>query len=166
MRLNKLGRCPNWSASDSCLGSARRVLPALAALYFRASRELAAGSPSPSDLHELRLATKRLRYCLELFREAYGTDLEDRIRSLKSVQDCLGTISDCDTTEAMLHNEGLTEGGDARLLLDFLGQRKRTSTASFMDLWKSRFDGSGQEEDWVRYLRGGADQAAGSDSGR
>ena len=46
--------------------------------------------------HEMRIAAKRLRYTIELFRPAYDGELDGMIDSVKHVQTLLGDVHDCD----------------------------------------------------------------------
>ena len=46
--------------------------------------------------HEMRIAAKRLRYTMEVFRPAYGGELDGMIDSVKQVQTLLGDVHDCD----------------------------------------------------------------------
>lgn len=53
----------------------------------------------PEDVHELhlmRIAAKRLRYTLEVFLPLYQGKLEDYLNIMKTVQQKLGLIHDCD----------------------------------------------------------------------
>ncbi len=143
---------PDWNLADSCTSNARRVLPRMARHYFALGRAACDGSPTSAGLHRLRLAGKRLRYSLELFVECYGPGLQGHLRSLRTIQDRLGAISDCDATEALLREERLADGEDASLLLAFLDERKRSSTAEFLELWRDEFDAAGKEDAWLEYL--------------
>jgi hypothetical protein len=59
--------------------------------------ERAVADPSAvSDLHDMRIACKRLRYLLEIFAVAFEEDLEPFIDEVKSLQDLLGEIHDRD----------------------------------------------------------------------
>ncbi len=49
-----------------------------------------------SEHHQLRIAIKRLRYTLEVFRPLFDDELKSEIRALKNVQDLLGEMHDCD----------------------------------------------------------------------
>jgi CHAD domain-containing protein len=55
----------SWMADQSCAANASAVLPALAADYFRQGRAACIKGARPEELHGFRLASKRLRYCLE-----------------------------------------------------------------------------------------------------
>ncbi len=48
------------------------------------------------EQHEMRKAFKRLRYAMELFEPIYGEGLTPHIKTVKSVQDILGELHDCD----------------------------------------------------------------------
>ena len=52
-------------------------------------------------LHDLRIAGKRIRYCLEFFKEIMAEDMSGAISSFKQLQDYLGEIHDCDVWLAM-----------------------------------------------------------------
>jgi hypothetical protein len=74
-----------------------------------------------TELHDMRIACKRLRYLLEIFGVAFDADLEPFIDEIKALQDLLGDIHDCDVQIPMLegHLEWLDEreGAAARHLL-------------------------------------------------
>lgn len=53
----------------------------------------------PSDIaghHALRIAVKKLRYTLEIYRPLYGNRLLPVLKNLKHLQEILGEIHDCD----------------------------------------------------------------------
>lgn len=62
------------------------------------------GSPenSASFLHSLRIQIKRLRYGIELYQEYLGVEIKDFLAKLKTVQDLLGNIHDCDVFAGVL----------------------------------------------------------------
>lgn len=55
-----------------------------------------------TELHDMRIACKRLRYLLEIFTPAFSADLEPFIDEVKELQDVLGDIHDCDVQIPML----------------------------------------------------------------
>ena len=75
--------------------NARRIIETRAA-------EVRAFSPTVLDprnveaLHDMRIASKRLRYVLELTAPALGPRAEDAAKRAKRLQDLLGEIHDCD----------------------------------------------------------------------
>lgn len=71
----------------------------------------------PSDVaghHALRIALKRLRYTLEIFRPLYPDRLRPAIDGLKHLQELLGQIHDCDVW--ITHLSGPVDGGPLREL--------------------------------------------------
>ncbi|HEY7388633.1 MAG TPA: CHAD domain-containing protein, partial [Bryobacteraceae bacterium] len=85
---------PEWDESSDAIVNARTVLPKLVEEYFALGREVLASEPAPSALHQLRLASKKLRYTLELFKACYGPGFRERIETLKTLQQMLGEIND------------------------------------------------------------------------
>lgn len=56
-----------------------------------------AGDPTKiEEIHNLRIAAKRLRYTLEMFRFAFKKDLNDYIAEVKEVQEHIGNMRDAD----------------------------------------------------------------------
>ncbi len=54
------------------------------------------------ELHDMRIAFKRLRYLLEIFGLAFPTDLDPFLEEVKDMQDILGDIHDRDVQVPML----------------------------------------------------------------
>lgn len=72
------------------------------------------GAP-PDELHQLRIACKRLRYTLEFFVRLLGTPAERLIAQLTNVQDHLGNLQDAVVACGILRNvlaSGDWTGGD------------------------------------------------------
>lgn len=49
-----------------------------------------------AELHAMRIAAKRLRYTLEIFSPLYANELKIAIQAVKSAQEMLGEVHDCD----------------------------------------------------------------------
>jgi hypothetical protein len=49
-----------------------------------------------TELHDMRIAAKRLRYVLEMTSPTFGSSAERGAKAAKKVQDVLGEIHDCD----------------------------------------------------------------------
>jgi hypothetical protein len=85
------------------------------------------------ELHDLRIACKRLRYLLEIFEIAFPADLGPFIDQIKDLQDVLGEIHDRDVQVPMLHDhlERLDErdAAAARELLRQTGPAGRVNKA-------------------------------------
>jgi CHAD domain-containing protein len=54
------------------------------------------------ELHQMRIAAKKLRYGLEIFAPLFGGTLDEAQSAAKEVQKVLGAIHDCDVWTAML----------------------------------------------------------------
>jgi CHAD domain-containing protein len=71
-----------------------QIAPRLADLL-----DLSATIQDPSkaaELHQMRIASKRLRYTLEAFAPCFGRRMQERISEVKLLQEFLGDIHDCD----------------------------------------------------------------------
>ena len=135
-----------WESSLSADANAHRILPRLAADYFKAGRK-AADKNSPKALHRFRISTKRFRYALELFEPVYGPSLKKRLKALHKLQDALGKISDYNSIIELVN-------GDLSTAAD-LGKAMKRKTKEFRREWKS-FDSRGQLQDWKDYLANSA----------
>ncbi len=72
--------------------------------------------PDPTRIaehHEMRIAAKRLRYTMEIFRELYPDGLKKPIQEIKKLQDLLGDMHDCDVWLDLL--PGFMEEEEARV---------------------------------------------------
>ncbi len=101
---------------------------------------LVADPANVRELHDMRIACKRLRYLLEIFGVAFGGELKRFSDEVASLQDILGDIHDCDVQIPMLeeHLAWLSEreaGAAQRLVAEAAarpGRRaRRPSEAAF-----------------------------------
>ena len=148
----------SWMPERSCAANASAVLPSLAAQYFRHGRAACVEGATPAELHAFRLASKRLRYCLELFSEQYDPSLAVRLRALKDIQQRLGALSDCDSTIRLLDSAERPNDAAAQRLLTALSDRQRDATESFLAFWNGHFGMSNAEDDWKDYLALGGER--------
>ncbi len=90
---------------------------------------LVADPANVTELHDLRIACKRLRYLLEIFGIAFDADLEPFLEEVRGLQDLLGDIHDCDVQIPMLEQHlewlGEREAGAARRLVGETAARRR-----------------------------------------
>ena len=56
-------------------------------------------------LHELRIAAKRLRYTLEMFKGVFGAEGARKIEQVKAIQEVLGELHDCDVRIELIEDE-------------------------------------------------------------
>ena len=143
---------PEWDERLGPAPNARRQLPPLVLQYFARGREAAASDLSPEKLHRLRLATKRLRYTLELFRPCYGPGLETRLAMLHEVQQLLGEVSDGGAAIRFLGDAALARSGQRSRAIEFLRQRTARKQREFRKHWVEVFDASSRERWWITYL--------------
>jgi CHAD domain-containing protein len=80
----------------------KTVRDAAVELLVRRAVELEAFQPVADhperveELHAMRVAVKRLRYTLEIFRSLFDGETEPVLETLKKLQDLLGEVHDCD----------------------------------------------------------------------
>lgn len=141
-----------WEGGKSVAENAGEKLPELARGFFEAGRELGPQA-SFKDLHRFRLLTKRFRYTLELFRPCYGPALERRIEALQTLQQDLGEVSDCASTEAMLLDRDDLPKAEKDRLVRKVRDLAAARTAKFQRHWRADFAPRRREREWVRYLK-------------
>jgi hypothetical protein len=142
-----------WDTSLGAAESAREALPAMAGLLFERGRAIAAGSPRTKDLHAFRLEVKRFRYTFEIFRPLYGAAAENRLASLRRLQQHLGGVNDCATARRLLRETGSKRSTRIRKLIGWLEEREREVAGKSLEYWRETFDAPGEREKWVTYLR-------------
>ena len=146
-----------WNARLTAAVNSRRKLPPMMHAYFVQVRELLATNPAPAELHVLRLATKRVRYTLELFRPCYGRGLNSRLATLQRLQQLLGEVNDCAAAERLI--ESLVPASPAHgRAQSFLRPRASAKAAALRREWHGAFDAPGREQWWLHYLASGATQ--------
>jgi len=153
-RLELSGDRHQRNPRASAASQARRQLPTLMRDYFVEVRQLLASNPRPAELHAIRLATKRIRYTLELFRPCFGRGLAVRLNTLQRMQQLLGEINDCAAAERLI--ERVVRPSPARKRLQtFLRRRAAAKAAALRREWYANFDAPGREHWWLQYLAAG-----------
>ncbi|MEZ4670542.1 MAG: CHAD domain-containing protein [Anaerolineae bacterium] len=128
-------------AEDGVLPSqVRHILPAMIYSRMAAVRayETVVDAADAPIFHALRIELKRLRYTVSLFQGVLGTQIDDFIEELKSLQDCLGHMNDVATARARLSL--LLEGHPVEVLnmyLKYLEKKEAASHSSFLELWSN-----------------------------
>jgi len=77
--------------SDAPLGESL-----LAILSVRLDELYSFDPGKPGDLHDMRIAAKRVRYILEAAQPVFGEPAARGVKTMKQLQDILGDIHDCD----------------------------------------------------------------------
>jgi len=142
----------DWNERLDPGANARRQLPRLVADYFAVVRGLLKSNPAPLALHQARLASKRVRYTLELFRPCYGPGLEARLESLRQLQQVLGEVNDAAATRRLLGKASTAASPHHQLVARFLDARAKARAQEFRKEWTESFDAPGQMQWWVGYL--------------
>lgn len=98
-----------WPVDDldpdaSLATNARRILAVKMAEYYSYA-PIVAREDAVDALHDLRIAAKRLRYSLELFRAVFGDAGATQIERVKAIQEELGAIHDHDVRIDLIENE-------------------------------------------------------------
>jgi CHAD domain-containing protein len=144
-----------WNPRLTAVWNASRKLPPMMRAYFVEGRELLAANPDPAELHVLRLATKRVRYTLELFRPCYGRGLNTRLAALQRLQQVLGEVNDCAAAERLIDSRVPASPARERVQT-FLRRRASAKAAALRREWQAAFDAPGREHWWLHYLAIGA----------
>jgi CHAD domain len=84
--------------------NARRILAVKIAELYSYAPAVPVEAASEA-LHDMRIAAKRLRYTLELFRAVFGEVGERQIERVKALQEELGTLHDLDVRIALVEEE-------------------------------------------------------------
>ncbi len=132
-----------WNRSPKATESAAILLPKLAEKYFRAGRKAVEKEAKPKDLHRFRIATKRFRYALEIFRPIYGATLDRHLKLLRGIQDALGKVSDYQSIQRMI--------ADDKPLKHQVQKAQSRKIKEFHAEW-NKFDSDGQLKRWKAYL--------------
>jgi len=140
-----------WNQRIGAAPNARRHLPVLVRAYFAQVRELLAADPPPAELHAIRLASKRLRYTLELFRPCYGPGLKLRLANLQRLQQVLGDVNDCAAAQRLIKSVLPASPARSRVAR-FLQHRAASKAIELRKEWREVFDAPGLEQWWIGYL--------------
>jgi CHAD domain-containing protein len=143
-----------WNEHSSAEANARRQLPRMMSEYFAEVREALTEKQSPARLHRIRLASKKIRYTLELFRSCYPThEFDARLEALKDVQTLLGDVNDAVAAWRLL-GKLMPNSPRRQALREFLKSRAAKKAEEFREHWAEQFDAPGRERWWTEFLGG------------
>ena len=140
-----------WDGLKPAGDSAAENLPGLARQFFEAGRIATLPDATPVQLHAFRLAAKRLRYTLEMFRPVFGPALDSRLGRLREVQQFLGSVQDCVVSVRRIRETG-TPDAALEEALQRIEKRAEAKRAEFVEYWKTKLDAPGEEIHWLSYL--------------
>jgi CHAD domain-containing protein len=141
-----------WNDAQSAAVNASRELPRMMADYFARVREALESKPSPASLHKVRLASKKVRYTLELFEPCYGAEFRERLTALKDVQTSLGEINDA-VSAGQLVSDALPKSEGRKTLRAYMKKRAQEKAEEFRVHWTQTFDAPGEERRWIQFLK-------------
>jgi CHAD domain-containing protein len=96
---------------------------------------------NPDDIsghHALRIAEKKLRYTLEVYRPLYKNRIRPFLKNLKKMQEILGEIHDCDVWTGILKagpDLNLSSGQDLIILAQDRKERRELRYQELVSLW-------------------------------
>lgn len=125
---------------------AAELIPSLVSPYWEAGDDAAKPGAAWDDLHKFRLATKHLRYTVELFASLYGPAAQTKLDVLKRVQTHLGRVNDCHTARGLEQVSGCAE------LDDWIAALQSNERDKFLKVWARERDRSKGGAGWVRYF--------------
>ena len=105
---------------------------------------------SKKELHRMRIAAKKLRYALEIFRPWYGAKLDKYIRASRDIQDSLGDFREFDCLIVTLSDFSNKSGKDFKDTVVYLANecaRERLGAyIKFVRIW----NGLQKKQLWVK----------------
>ncbi|HEX5692558.1 MAG TPA: CHAD domain-containing protein [Roseiflexaceae bacterium] len=99
------------------------------------AHEVMLADPSDTDLHEARIAGKRLRYTLEFFADALGPNVEQALAPLVALQECLGGLQDSVVARQRVHDLKLDHDGGIRAYLEARDAEHTDQITKLQPLW-------------------------------
>lgn len=87
------------------------------------------------ELHDMRIAAKRLRYGIEFYEPCFNRDMTDVLEEFKRLQDLLGEVHDYDVWQVMLR-ERLARGEVLAQLLEALADIRSERYEELVGYWE------------------------------
>lgn len=144
----------NDTAGRMMEAAGERALPRMAKRFFRRARPATREEASAADLHQLRLAAKKLRYTMELVIPPEGAGANRPLQQIVALQKLLGTINDCQTVRCMI--DGEPGAGPCAAALK---RKQRKKTEEFRRYWVANWPDVASAARWMEGLRRMAEDA-------
>jgi CHAD domain-containing protein len=135
------------AASDA----ARDILPDMLKDYIRRGRHAAREDTPEKELHRFRIATKEMRYTLDLFAPLYGGGIGEIVGGLKKLQTHLGSIHDCAVTRGLV-DDAQSPAGKNDILRE-LKKRREKKMERFLRDYERNFRDDEMLHHWKKSLR-------------
>jgi len=134
--------------------NATRLLPRLAAKFFRAGDASVEDDLHSEEVHDFRIRAKRFRYVLEYFRPCYGKALDAYLEAVRGLQAALGDLNDCHSTRVLLQHLLHTGNPPTRnqKLLGALDRRENDLFEKYRAYWHETLESPEYREKFMRYL--------------
>lgn len=95
--------------------AAQHMVTEMAAEFLSLGKKAASPDTSAREVHRFRIASKKLRYTLELVEPFHGGELTRWLDRVKAVQSILGDANDCETVRRMVSKWGAPDDLIAKL---------------------------------------------------
>jgi len=129
---------------------ASEILPVLAKRLFALSHGSTRGEGDRLEqLHQLRIAAKKMRYTLELFVSLNPAVIREWLGQLKRMQSVLGSINDLE----IVHDIVLKEHASKRICSELIRRRDR-KVEEFISHGRAELAGLGSAAQWSKDLPG------------
>lgn len=126
---------------------AASILPPMVDRYWKAGEEAVLRHSDWAGLHRFRLATKHLRYTVELFSPVYGArGVAARLAVLRRMQGHLGRINDCESARGL---EAVRAHAPLSAWLERLQHDERDR---FLEAWAQEAREGAAAQLWLRYF--------------
>lgn len=102
--MSRAWRVKGLRPQGSLAENARKIL-AVRIGEFYSFAPIVDDDTATGSLHDLRIAAKRLRYTLELFRSVFGEQGERQIERVRTIQEILGRLHDTDVRIMVIQDE-------------------------------------------------------------
>jgi len=110
--------------------AAQFMVRKMATKFLTLGRKAASQETSAQEVHKFRIASKKLRYTLELVEPFYGGALDLWLERVKELQSVLGDANDCETVRRMASDWNAGDG-----LIAKLEQRQNRKLKKFRREW-------------------------------
>lgn len=148
--LHLTGKGRGAAPGPTAASYAAALLPQMASEFFEAGHKAAAPAAAIETLHAFRILGKRFRYTLEIFAPCYADGLRDALQLLRSVQDTLGLINDCESARKILAKA--VNRSQREQVETLLSQRQAALIENFRNHWNETFAPEGESLAWMQML--------------